>query len=94
MTAGLAECVRETKAAGVPMVLYAVPKFDLTGLSDAAVFATFAKEQQVAWLTPGLGKLLADDMNRADPVHLNANGYRALAANVVAELRRLGYLAR
>jgi acyl-CoA hydrolase len=94
LTAGLADCVRETKAAGVPMVLFAVPKFDLTGLTDAAVFATFANEHRVGWLTPGLGKLLADEMKRADPVHLNANGYRALAANVAAELRRLGYFAR
>jgi acyl-CoA hydrolase len=94
LIAGLAQCARETKAAGVPMVLFAVPRFDLTGFSDDALFATFAMEHDIAWLTPGFGKLLADDLKRADPVHLNANGYRALAANVVAELRRLGYVAR
>ena len=94
MTAGLAHCVRDAKAAGVPLVLFAVPKFDLTGFSDTPVFAEFATSSGVQFLSPRLGALLRDDAMRSDSVHLNANGYRALATNVADGLRQLGYLAR
>jgi acyl-CoA hydrolase len=92
MTAGLAQCVAAARAAKVPLVLFAVPRFELTGFADSPVFAEFAKSSKVGFLTPQLGKLLGDDKLRADAVHLNANGYRALARNVAEELRRLGYL--
>jgi len=94
LTDGLAECVRSAKADGIPLVLLAVPTFGITGFDDAPLFAAFAEAQKIPWFSPGLGKLLRDDALRADAIHLNAAGYRALAANVENELQRLGYLAK
>ena len=91
---GLAACVHAAAAAGVPLVLLAVPTFGVTGFTDAAIVEDFAKEAKVPWLSPGLGKLLREDAMRSDAIHLNAAGYRALAANVADELRRLGYVGR
>ena len=71
-----------------------MPRFELTGFADSPIFADIAKTSKVAFLSPQLGKLLDNDKLRADAVHLNGDGYRALAANVVDELRRLGYLRR
>lgn len=94
LTDGLAECVRTAEADGLPIVLLAVPTFGITGFDDAPLFAAFAEARKIPWLSPGLGKLLRDDALRADPIHLNGDGYRALAANIASELRRLGYLAK
>ncbi len=91
---GLAACVRAAAAAGAPLVLLAVPTFGVTGFTDAAIVEDFAKDAKVPSLSPGLGKLLRDDAMRSDAIHLNAAGYRALAANVADELRRLGYVGR
>ena len=90
---GLAACVRPAAEAGTPLVLLAVPTFGVTGFADASIVEDFATEAKVPWLSPGLGRLLHDDAMRADAIHLNADGYRAVAANVAAELRRLGYAA-
>lgn len=92
MTAGLAHCVAVAREARLPLVLFAVPRFEITGFADSPIFAEFAKLSKVAFLTPQLGKLLGNDKLRADTVHLNGVGYRALAGNVAEELRRLGYL--
>jgi acyl-CoA thioesterase I len=94
LTDGLAECVRTAKADGIPIVLLAVPTFGITGFDDAPLFEAFAEARKIPWLSPGLGKLLRDDALRADAIHLNADGYRRLSANVASELRRLGYLAK
>jgi len=94
MAASLAVCANVAREAKVPMVLFAVPRFDLTGFTDSPIFADVAKTSQVALLTPQFGKLLGNDALRADAVHLNRDGYRALAGNVAEELRRLGYLRR
>lgn len=94
LTEGLRQCASVAREAKVPMVLFAVPRFELTGYADSPVFATVAKSVKVEFLTPQLGKLLGNDQLRADAVHLNGEGYRALAGNVAEELRRLGYLRR
>lgn len=93
LTDGLGTCVRAAGDARVPMLLLAVPTFGLTGFADAPLYAAFAKKAKLPLLRPELGALLRDDALRADAIHLNGDGYRALAANVAAELRRLGYLA-
>jgi len=92
MTDGLTRCAETARAAQVPMVLFAVPRFELAGFADSPVFANLAKALNVGFLSPKLGTLLGNDAMKSDAVHLNAEGYRALAANVAAELRRLGYL--
>ena len=92
LTEGLVQCANAAREAKVPMVLFAVPRFELTGFTDSPIFASIATSSKVAFLTPQLGKLLGNDKLRADTVHLNGDGYRALAGNVAAELRRLGYL--
>lgn len=89
---GLSQCLGDARAAGVPLVLLGVPTFGLTGLDDAALYAEFADANRVPLVSPGLGALLRDASRRADPIHLNGDGYRALAGNVAAGLRRLGFL--
>ncbi len=92
LTDGLDHCAQVAHRAKVPMVLFAVPRFEFAGFSDAPLFEGVAKSSKVGYLSPQLGKLLGDDKLRSDSVHLNADGYRKLAANVADELRRLGYL--
>lgn len=90
---GLQRCITAARAAAIPLVLLAVPTLGLSGFSDASLYGEFAKAANVAIASPGLGALLRDDALRADAIHLNGDGYRALATNVAGELRRLGYLS-
>lgn len=91
--------LRRVRQAGVPPVLVAVPKFSPLGaamgrLPDAALYAELASEEQVI-LVPGVfGTVLADPALKADPIHPNAAGYRALANGIAGVLRDSGLLAR
>ena len=56
------------------------------------MFERFGKRVGVPVVDSGLAALLRDGTKRADPVHLNADGYRELAANVRRGLVGLGAL--
>ena len=91
---GLAACVDSARAAKLPLVLLTVPQPSLTGAAETPLFQRFGRAVGVPVVDSGLAALLRDESKRADPVHLNAEGYRELAANVRAGLVALGALRR
>jgi acyl-CoA hydrolase len=88
----LAACVANARAASVPIVLLPVPRLGLSGLTNAPLYAETATMLSVPLVDAGLAELLGKPAMRADPVHLNAAGYRAMAERVGAELAALGFL--
>jgi lysophospholipase L1-like esterase len=89
---GLAACVDTARAAKLPLVLLTVPQPALVGATETPLFERFGKRVGVPVVDSGLAALLRDGTKRADPVHLNADGYRELAANVRRGLVGLGAL--
>ncbi len=87
--------VRAVKAGGATPVLVAVPEFSLglTGFSDSAIYAALAKEEQVWLVKDVFSKVLSNDALRADRIHPNAQGYRALADGIAQSLGKAGLLA-
>ena len=89
---GLAACVDSARAAKLPLVLLTVPQPSLPGATETPLYLRFGKSSGVPVVDSGLAELLRDATKRADPVHLNAEGYRKLAANIRAGLVALGAL--
>jgi acyl-CoA hydrolase len=87
--------VRAVKTAGAVPVLVAVPEFSLglLGLSDSAIYAALAKEEKIWLVNDVFAKVLSDDALRADRIHPNARGYRALADGIAQSLAKAGLLA-
>jgi len=79
------------QARGIQVLLVAVPEKKL--FSDYAPFyATLAERNNLVWLDDTLGDLLRDPTLKADPIHLNARGYRKLAEIIAATLAESGAL--
>lgn len=94
VVAALESCVAIAQASQTPLALIAVPRVGPAGVANARLYADVASHLEVPLADVGLAKLLTDGSLRADQVHLNEKGYRALAENVAAWLRDNGYLAR
>lgn len=90
----LAACHAHASSASVPMILLPVPRLGWGGVANAPLYAETAKALDVPLLDAGLADLLANPSMRADAVHLNGQGYRAMARNVADRLVELGWLAR
>jgi acyl-CoA hydrolase len=90
----LAACVRHARRAGSQVVLMSVPRPGLGGPAQAALYTDLAKAERVPVVDPGLADLLAQPALRSDRVHLNAEGYAAMASAVAQGLRNEGLLPR
>lgn len=88
----LAACVADARAAAVPVVLFPVPRLGVSGLANAPLYAETARSLGVPLVDAGLADLLGKPAMRADAVHLNAAGYRAMAERIGAGLAELGFL--
>lgn len=91
--------LKAVRAAGVPVVLVAAPRFSLVGaavgaLPDAALYAELAEEEDVALVPEVFADVLSDPQLKSDQVHPNAAGYRKLAEGIAAALAQFGLLAR
>lgn len=91
--------LRQIKQARVSVVLVATPRFSLVGaamgsLSDAALYAELAKEEDVPLVPDTFAAVLSDPALKSDAVHPNADGYRKLAEGIAERLSTLGLLAR
>lgn len=79
--ANLAAMIEFAQARDIPVVLVAVPEKKL--LSSAAPwYAELAAEYGLALEDELVGKLMRSAQYKADPVHFNAAGYRALAEGI------------
>ncbi|MEM1111478.1 MAG: GDSL-type esterase/lipase family protein [Pseudomonadota bacterium] len=88
--------IREARAAGVEVVLVAVPRLSLARgalglLEDAALYADLAEEEGVALFSSELSAILSDSSLRADRIHPNAAGYRQFAEALSRFLAEVGY---
>ena len=90
----LAACAASARDAATPLVLMPVPRLGLAGLSNAPLYAEASETLGVALVDAGLSDLLGQSAMRADPIHLNAAGYRAMAERVAQGLRAAGLLGR
>ena len=88
----LAACVAHARTSAVPIVLMPVPRFGVTGIANAPLYAEVAKSRQVPMVDAGLADLLRKPAMRTDAVHPNAAGYRAMADNIAEGLTALGFL--
>jgi acyl-CoA hydrolase len=88
----LASCIAHAQAAAVPLVLIQVPRLGLAGIANAPVYAEIAKSRQVPLIDAGLADILGKPAMRADAVHPNTAGYRAMAERIADGLAALGYL--
>lgn len=89
--------VATIRAAGAQVVLVAVPKFSLLGaatgrLPDSAIYGELATEEKLPLVAGVLSEILSNPALKADPVHPNADGYRALADGVAGRLTAAGLL--
>ena len=89
--------VATVEAAGVPVVLVAVPYFT-TGalfgrLSDHPLYAELAQELNIPLLAGVWAEILGDPKLKSDQIHANAQGYRVFAEKMQAFLRQQGFAA-
>ena len=89
--------VRQSKVAGVEVVLVAVPELSLLGAltrrpDDAALYAEIGRDEQVPVIADVFSEILGKPELCADQIHPNAAGYRKMAEGIAAALRRFGLL--
>ena len=95
----LRKILAEIRAARIPVVLVAVPRFSLLGaavgaLPDAELYEQLAEEEKVPLVPDVFARILSDPGLKADQIHPNAEGYRQLAEGIADGLRKAGFLAK
>ena len=90
----LAACAASARDTATTLVLMPVPRLGLSGLSDAPLYAEASRTLGVPTVDAGLSDFLGQSAMRADAIHLNAAGYRAMAERVAQGLRAEGLLGR
>jgi acyl-CoA hydrolase len=91
--------LQQVKAHGALPVLIGVPELSiiratLGSLSDSDIYAELANEEGVLLVKDVLSAVLSDASLRADRIHPNAEGYRALANGIADALADAGLLGR
>ncbi len=87
--ANLRAMITQAQAAGAQVVLVGVPKPGVF-LSDAPVYKRLAEEFGLPYLEETLADILESNSLKSDAIHPNAAGYRKLAEDIAALLRRAG----
>lgn len=88
---------QQIKAAGIPVVLVAVPQFSLVAaaggrLSDHPLYEEVADDLKLPLFGAGWTQVLGDPQLRSDAVHANAQGYRQFAEGLAQYLKTAGFL--
>jgi len=87
----LEEMILIAKNQAIPVVLIGVPEKSL--FSDAApLYAELADKYQLVYEGELLAGLLKSPRLKSDPIHLNAQGYKKMAEEIHALLKRNGVL--
>lgn len=79
------------KAEQVPVVLLGVPEKKLFS-SSAPLYGELAQQHNLVFIEDLLSDLLRDSAMKSDAVHLNSQGYRALAESIHRTLQEEGAL--
>ena len=87
--------IRAARDASAQVVLVAVPELSLLGVvagkpADSPIYAELADEERVALVEDVFADVLARPGLRADRIHPNAAGYRAMAEGLLRRLAELG----
>lgn len=95
----LRDILRQIKAAGIPVVMLAVPAPSLLAavashLSDAPLYQALAKEEGVVLVEDVISRVLSDGALKADAIHPNAEGYRRMAERIYESLQQSGFVSR
>ncbi|MTW22222.1 arylesterase [Allochromatium palmeri] len=89
--ANLASMIEQAQAQGIPVVLIGVPRKAL--FSDVApLYRELAETYRLVFVESLIADLLRTPAYKADPIHFNRAGYRALAEALQAVLIREGAL--
>lgn len=89
--AHLAAMIEHTQSRGIEVVLIGVPEKNLFS-SVAPLYAELAQEYAVVFIPDLVSDLLRNPEYKSDRIHLNAAGYRAMAEEIHAVLRKHGAL--
>ena len=77
----LADMIELTQQKGIPVVLIGVPEKNLFS-SSAPFYSELAEQYGLVFDGRLVGSLLRTTSYKSDPIHLNAQGYRALAEEI------------
>jgi len=83
------EMVKLARGRGVAVLLIGAPEPGFT-VSPPAFYAGIAKEFKLPYEEGIIGEVLKDRSLKADPIHPNARGYRAIAQRLAETLKRSG----
>jgi len=89
--ANLAAMIELAHANGTEVVLIGVPEKNLFS-RVAPIYAELAEEYELVFIPDLVSDLLRNPEYKSDRIHLNAAGYRAMAEEVLAVLRKHGAL--
>jgi acyl-CoA thioesterase I len=81
--------IRVARRSGVEVLLLAVPDWGLS-LNPPPLYAEVAKEFGVPLESDALARILGKNSLKSDHVHPNAAGYRQLAGEIAAQLKKNG----
>ena len=87
----LASMIDTAKASGVPVVLIGVPQKKLFS-SSAPWYRELAEEHGLVFEGEVIGSLMRSPSMKSDPIHFNAEGYRAMAEAIYELLKDNGAL--
>jgi len=87
--ANLASMIEYARASGVEVVLMGVPEKNLFS-KVAPLYQELAQEHEVVFIPDLVSDLLRNPEYKSDRVHLNAAGYRAMAQEIYAVLKKHG----
>ena len=91
----LRKMINEIRDSGAQVVLIAVPRLSLLratvgALEDSSIYAQLAEEENIPLISGAFSAVLSESDLRADRVHPNAEGYRVLTEQFLAQLREMG----
>jgi acyl-CoA thioesterase-1 len=95
----LKSILSQAKANGIQTVLIAIPEFSPLGaafgtLSDHPLYKKLAEDTNTPLLENVFTDVLSKNSLKADSIHPNAAGYRAVAKSIQQALIRLGFVAK
>ncbi|WP_076414578.1 GDSL-type esterase/lipase family protein [Shewanella sp. UCD-KL12] len=89
--ANLAAMIEQAQVRSIPVLLLAVPQKSIF-LSPAEIYSELAEEYELVFMEETLTDLLKTPSMKSDTIHLNNQGYQALATAIHDKLMQAGAL--